>query len=306
MRKLFLALLLLLTASPFASAKSKNHEAVPYHGTVNGTVYTNEFFNMTWEFPKEWTIKEIPAPASGAHYYPLLTLLPAGNQGGEEVSLSAQNFGDTDGFWRQYLDQVKAMLAQKGWSTVGKRASTHQLGTPGEIEEYASADGKHYIAVLAAPLHRHEVKFFVSAATRERLEDLLKTLDSVKVTPDWDDHHPLEPTDEPVIVPSSIPPSQPPVGVTPGKFIQKVPPNYPSAARTARITGTVTLSAQIGKDGNIHHLYILQGPPLLVDAAVDAISQWRYSPYALNGKPVVVLTEITVNFTLSDAKYNLR
>jgi TonB family protein len=305
MRKLLLALLL-TAASQFASAKSKNLEAIPYKGTINGNVYTNEFFNMTWEFPKEWTVKEVPTPASGAHYYPLLTLLPTGNQSGEEVSLSAQDFGDTDAFWKTYLDQVKAMLAQKEWSTVGKRTTSYQLGTPSETEEYSSPDGKHFVAIVAAPLHRHEVKGFVSAPTQQRLQDLLKTLDSVKVIPDWDDHHPLDATAEPLIVPSSTSSSQPPTGVTQGKLIKKVPPYYPPAARTAGITGTVTLWAQIGSDGNIHHLYILQGPPLLVGAAVDAISQWRYSPYALNGKPIVVLTEITINFTLSDAKYNVR
>jgi len=83
-----------------------------------------------------------------------------------------------------------------------------------------------------------------------------------------------------------------------GNLIRRVEPTYPSLARTARIQGQVLLSAVIGKDGAIENLRVLTGHPLLVGAAVDAVRQWRYRPYILNGDAIEVETKITVNFHL--------
>jgi periplasmic protein TonB len=90
-------------------------------------------------------------------------------------------------------------------------------------------------------------------------------------------------------------------GVTAGLVIHKVQPNYPQLAKTARVQGAVQLAAIIGKDGTIQNLHVLSGHPLLTQAALDAVKQWRYKPYILNGEPVEVDTQITVNFTLSGA-----
>jgi periplasmic protein TonB len=88
-------------------------------------------------------------------------------------------------------------------------------------------------------------------------------------------------------------------GVTAGLVIKKVNPVYPPLARTARVQGSVVLAAIIGKDGTIQNLHVLSGHPLLTQAALDAVKQWRYKPYILNGEPVEVDTQVTVNFTLS-------
>jgi protein TonB len=88
-------------------------------------------------------------------------------------------------------------------------------------------------------------------------------------------------------------------GVTAGLVIHKVQPNYPPLAKTARVQGTVQLAAIIGKDGTIQNLHVVSGHPLLTQAALDAVKQWRYKPYILNGEPVEVDTTIAVNFTLS-------
>ena len=84
-----------------------------------------------------------------------------------------------------------------------------------------------------------------------------------------------------------------------GNLVHKVQPEYPPMARAARIQGTVVLRAIIGKDGTITNLHVLSGHPMLVKAAMDAVSQWRYRPYYLNGEPVEVETQVTVNFILA-------
>jgi periplasmic protein TonB len=88
-------------------------------------------------------------------------------------------------------------------------------------------------------------------------------------------------------------------GVTQGLVLRKVQPTYPPLARTARVQGSVVLAAVIGKDGSIENLHVISGHPLLTQAALDAVKQWKYRPYILNGEPVEVDTQVTVNFTLS-------
>ncbi len=92
---------------------------------------------------------------------------------------------------------------------------------------------------------------------------------------------------------------QVPAGVIEGMLIHKVAPVYPPEARRKRISGTVVLTAFIGKEGSIEDLKPISGPEELVPAAVGAVQQWRYRPYVFNGEPVAVQTTITVNFILS-------
>jgi periplasmic protein TonB len=88
-------------------------------------------------------------------------------------------------------------------------------------------------------------------------------------------------------------------GVTQGLLLQKVEPKYPKIALAARITGVVLLKAVISKDGTIKELQVVTGHPMLIPSALDAVKQWRYRPYLLNGEPVEVETNITVTFMIS-------
>ena len=83
-----------------------------------------------------------------------------------------------------------------------------------------------------------------------------------------------------------------------GMLIRKVEPKYPPLAMAARIQGPVVLAAVISKNGTIDNLHLVSGHPMLVPAALDAVSQWRYRPYILNGEVIEVETQITVNFVL--------
>jgi protein TonB len=105
----------------------------------------------------------------------------------------------------------------------------------------------------------------------------------------------------PVAVPKVAMPTRQRVssGVISGLLIRRVNPVYPPLARQARIQGQVLLRAQISKEGAIENLQLISGHPMLVQSALDAVKQWKYKPYLLNGEPVEVDTEIQVNFTLS-------
>lgn len=88
-------------------------------------------------------------------------------------------------------------------------------------------------------------------------------------------------------------------GVSTGLLIRKVQPQYPEDARQGHIQGQVVLQAVISKNGEVEKLTLVSGHPLLAPAAIEAVKQWRYKPYLLNGEPVVVETQIVVNFQLS-------
>jgi protein TonB len=84
------------------------------------------------------------------------------------------------------------------------------------------------------------------------------------------------------------------------KLVNAPKPEYPTLAKVARVQGTVRLEAIIGTDGRVQDLQVISGHPMLVKAAMEAVSQWRYQPTLLNGVPVEVQTEINVNFILGE------
>lgn len=109
-----------------------------------------------------------------------------------------------------------------------------------------------------------------------------------------------------IIKPIATPPGKPTVqklrvssGVAEGMLVHQVKPQYPAAAKLARVEGVVALQAVIGKDGSIQNLRVISGHPLLTAAALEAVKQWRYKPYFLNGEAVEVETQIVVNFLLT-------
>jgi len=88
-------------------------------------------------------------------------------------------------------------------------------------------------------------------------------------------------------------------GVAEANLIHDVPPQYPPEAGRERIEGPVVLLAVIGTDGSVQDVQVVSGLPILAQAAMEAVKQWRYKPYLLNGAPVEIDSRITINFTLS-------
>jgi protein TonB len=81
--------------------------------------------------------------------------------------------------------------------------------------------------------------------------------------------------------------------------IHQVAPTYPHIAQAAHVSGTVILEALIAEDGSVKDVKVLRSKPLLDDAAVEAVRQWRFTPTLLNGVPVQVIMSVTVTFTLN-------
>jgi protein TonB len=87
-------------------------------------------------------------------------------------------------------------------------------------------------------------------------------------------------------------------GVSAGNLIAPIHPVYPQIARAAHIEGTVVIDAIISRTGSIESAHVLTGPPMLQQAALEAVRQARYRPFRLNGQPTEVQTTITINFRM--------
>jgi TonB family protein len=98
---------------------------------------------------------------------------------------------------------------------------------------------------------------------------------------------------------AKAPPLSIPSGVMEANILTKANPIYPVAAKKAKIQGRVVLQAVIGKDGKIENLRVVSGPKQLQQSALDAVRQWTYKPYLLNGYPVELETTINVVYSLA-------
>jgi len=97
----------------------------------------------------------------------------------------------------------------------------------------------------------------------------------------------------------SVPFQKPKTGsIVPAKLVKRVQPIYPAEAREKGIEGTVKLKVIVGKDGSVTVVSIVEGDPLLSPAAIEAVRQWRYEPWQLNGQPIDMDTTIDLVFSL--------
>jgi TonB family protein len=87
--------------------------------------------------------------------------------------------------------------------------------------------------------------------------------------------------------------------IVPAKLVKKVSPEYPAEAQAKRIEGTVKLQVILRKDGTVTVQNVVEGDPVLSPAAMDAVQQWRYEPWQLNGQPIEMQTTIDVVFSLT-------
>ena len=82
------------------------------------------------------------------------------------------------------------------------------------------------------------------------------------------------------------------------RLIHRVEPEYPVDARDKHVQGIVTLDVQIAGNGAVRSVAVVEGNPVLGEAAIEAVRQWRYRPYSVDGRPVEMQTRVTIRFSL--------
>jgi TonB family protein len=78
----------------------------------------------------------------------------------------------------------------------------------------------------------------------------------------------------------------------------KVMPEYPADARNEHVEGIVLLKINVDREGNVYKTELVSGDPMLAESAANAVRQWKYRPYRLNGQPVEVESTVRVNYAL--------
>jgi len=288
MRDLVVCCGLVLATLGIALSQSPSPSTEFEKGSVSGKTYTNPTLGITWELPNDWTIQNQDASLLGDDYSVLLHILPSGAQPQELIELDYSEKSGTIG--------QDSVLQSKGWQSVG-HTGYYSLGggIPAHRSDYKSkSEPPRYLTLLDGQ-HRGNLNLIFVADSPTRIEELVKASLQMKVQPDWGSPEESLPLTSPGSRPRRVRVSQ---GVSQSFMERKVQPIYPEAARKAHIQGSVVMLVHISTEGAVKNLFVLSGQPSLTQAALDAVSQWRYKPYLLQGTAVEVETLITVNFAL--------
>ena len=258
------------------------------------------------------------SPAPGGRGGPVGTAVPEdGPQ--SDASISAQyealqrlaqqrqQSGSTSADQQAQIAQVQALLAEfkKRYAGQLPETSTGQNRRIEAIEVLGLSDSAREQLLAQLPVHVGDA---ISEDARSRLIETVRRFDQhlmisfgTTSSPGW---NLLIKTPDAVFTntPGPIPAGAQKIGgnVMAVNLINATRPVYPPLAKMARQQGTVKFQATIGTDGKVEALQVISGPPLLVQASVDAVKKWVYQPTLLNGAPVEVVTTVDVNFTLAD------
>jgi hypothetical protein len=259
-------------------------------GSLVANVYSNNSLGLTWEFPKEWVVQKHEGTSAGDGKMVLLKL----SAGDDSVVLAAENHDDALGFSSGYSDALKADLEKNKWKSFGSRSFRSMGGGVGALEDHFSSEDAptRYLSIACGALRGYELKFTVEAKTPDHLEELARTLQTFKVRPDWSSGESIEPPRDPS-KPRMIRISE---GVSEKLLIKREQPTSPKDPEGKSVHGSVVMVMHLNTLGHVRDLYVLGGDPILASAAVQAASHWEYKPFMLNGDPINVETQVTVNF----------
>jgi TonB family protein len=274
--------------------------------------YENPDFRLSFRIPKGWTVgddaaKEAYAKAAGLNPSQRLLLLLTRKEGdapSERITVLGQHF--------EHGVHPKIDAAARyvdSWAAAHPNlerdpAIKSNEWDPDGIGRFKTKSSPERWFQIYAMIHLSDfLRVTGEFNSEESLKKSVRVMNGLKLTPDWvnpnekvsDDDE--EDTDAPEVknetkeLISS--------GTTQGFLKKKVQPEYPEAARRARVQGSVIFRGVISKDGKIAELTTLYGEPILVEAALRAVRQWEYKPYLVNGEAVEVQTLLRVNFALA-------
>ena len=162
-----------------------------------------------------------------------------------------------------------------------------------------------YKAFVATLVHGYFLSWTFTTTSQPQVDELVDSLQKLTFATG----EAVPPGANPAAVPPAASPAQLPTSEHPKRvrvsekvsqtlLIKSVNPRYPAGALSARIQGSVILQAIISREGDVTEVKLVSGHPMLVPSAIDAVKRWKYKPYLLNGEPVEVETQVTVNYEL--------
>jgi TonB family protein len=304
-------------------------------GTIVNNTYANEYLGFSYPIPEGWQVSNDTVGNNGQVKAVRfsgggLVLLVIDQHTGAPLfnrivlsALDARSLSvDTQGFVSKF---VRAQLGREGMELVRDTFPADFAGKHFFREDYkeSSTGGGLYKAFVCTKFRGYFLGWTLATGSPPELEEAVKSLQHLSFGAD-EPSSTAEANGVVEMVPGSHPTgatggviggvigsvtqsssSGRPLrvrvsqGVSQSLLIKKVNPQYPDDARQGRIQGLVVLKAQIDTNGDVEELTLVSGHPLLAPAALEAVKQWKYKPYLLNGQPVNVETQVTVAFQLA-------
>ena len=308
MRRLSAVAALCLALALAASAQVR---IVLRDGAIKGNHYSNPSIGVSYEFPQGWQAETPALPAQLTAQ--AVTLLKAHPAGGSDPRWVAVKITALNRLPQEQRDPEK--FIQNELYSFDYAGHSAQLAGPlqktevGE-HEFRRADvvltaGERHepMALFAGPVNGFMFVLEAHAPDQAGLGDLADTADSFHFSP------PEGTEDAPPAI-SPLPPPDPgavkrvslPETAMRARLINKVDPEYPADARQRGVEGEVLLDVVVDINGTVTEINVVSGHPLLNDAALAAVRQWKFEPYFINGRPVETQTKIRVTFSLIAAK----
>ena len=318
LRCIVIAILAPAAAVAQQAGNSSPNDAGPERGTVAGNTYTNEFLGISFPIPTGWQVisdKAVALEAGGLRGWVLFTIERTdGVLYRNRIAASAVDSSTLTATPQHYVSVfVNAEKSkQVDWELLRDVFPVDLAGKHFFREDYkeSSAGRTLHRAFVCTKFRGYFLGWTLAAGSPSELEESVNLLQRIR----FRDEHALSdniPGDQPtgivggILGPSPQSQSGPPLRVRVSQrvsealLIARVQPKYPQDARKAGIQGIVVLQSLIDTNGNVKESKIIKGDPSLTSAALDAVKQWKYKPYLLNGQPVEVDTLVSVDFQLS-------
>ena len=265
-------------------------------GFLSGKSYTNEQLMFTYQFPADWVVEQVDSQSSE-----LVSLLNA--QTGPlqsptaTMTLSAEKIAVQTGSLdlSEYVDAIEQSRPLKGWVRVGEQTTAETPGRTWLQANFRTNDNTSMreLAVLVCASHGYVLRLFYFGTSEDWLHNAIKTSRGIRFIPDWSESSANDVGSEANSVSRRVRISS---GVLYSNQTKWLEPNYPDSARRDRVRGGVIVSLVVGTDGAVKRIYVLEGNPALTQSAIEAMRDWRYKPYVLNGRPVEVDSVAWVEF----------
>jgi len=289
-----------------ASTTPPSPPAPPLLGTFQNHSYSNEYFSLYYPLSGDWvreteaTRKKLSSEGQPSGTYVLLAAVhipqtaPRSKDFSSFVVLALDRSAVATTNCQQYLQSVAANLnSSKEGQQKGEVSQFTVAGHDFYRGNFEYSHDTRYRSLLCTVSKDYLLQWNVSGQSNSAVDEAISTLRSLAASP------PSSLTEQPHSGPPDLPTQiRIPQVVSQGLKIKDAKPIYPKEARQAHIQGTVTMNAVVSKEGDIVDLEVIDGPSELVVSAVNAVRQWKFRPYKLNGVPVAVKTTIMVNYQL--------
>lgn len=309
-RRWFCTIAAVLIAAALSSAQQPGNDsssALTFeNGTLANGVYSNECFGFSIPIPAGWEVTDqvvgtgLKARHAPGNVLMFFAIEKRGEMGRRSrIVLTAQNASDQTETALDFVANAAHSQIKVDPQDVMIR-SAHAVeygGKPFFRSDYKrSWHGRDmsYLAFVYTKFRGHFIGENVIAGSEEELDEDANSLQGISLQEDQVNSKCVMLSSS-IDLPQRVRVSQ---GVSTGLLVNKVQPQYPDDAKQARIQGLVVLQAEIDRNGDVKELTLVSGHPMLAPAAIEAVKQWKYKPYLLNGQPIAVETQISVNFQL--------